>query len=293
MSSHDVKIQRIHSIRKKDKAAVNGYFYSLHRASGDTLQWVCEKRGTCNPRLHTIHDIVVKPADPDDISSNHTHGPDQSRIEMVKTYDKIKQQATESEMSTRLILSTGTKSLHPSSVVKLPEFASIKRTIRNHKNAYDEVCKTPTCAADVEIPSRFKVTISNEQLLLYDSGLGHHNRILPFSTPKMLSLQRECNNWYADGTFKIAPKHFFQLCIIYTERDGFVIPYVYALMTDKSQSSYDTVLKKLLEQEAALNPLSVILDFEKAAINAFEGNFIAVISCCFFHLSQNICIIQF
>ena len=48
MSSHDVKIQRIHSIRKKDKAAVNGYFYSLHRASGDTLQWVCEKRGTCS-----------------------------------------------------------------------------------------------------------------------------------------------------------------------------------------------------------------------------------------------------
>ena len=131
MSSHDVKIQRIHSIRKKDKAAVNGYFYSLHRASGDTLQWVCEKRGTCNARLHTIHDIVVKPADPDDISSTHTHGPDQSRIEMVKTYDKIKQQATESEMSTRLILSTGIKSLHPSSVVKLPEFASIKPWVFN------------------------------------------------------------------------------------------------------------------------------------------------------------------
>ena len=109
----------------------------------------------------------------------------------------------------------------------------------------------------------------------------------------MLSLLRECKNWYADGTFKIAPKHLFQLYTIHTEKDGFVIPYVYALMTDKSQSSYDTVLKKLLEQEAALNPLSVILDFEKAAINAFEGNFIAVISCCFFHLSPNICNVQF
>ena len=87
-------------------------------------------------------------------------------------------------------------------MVQKVENPCIKRTIRNHKNAYDEVCKTPTCAADVEIPSTFKVTISNEPFLLYDSGLGHRNRILIFSTPKMLSLLRECNNWYADGTFK-------------------------------------------------------------------------------------------
>ena len=31
-----------------------------------------------------------------------------------------------------------------------------------------------------------------------------------------------------------------------------------------------------------------MVDFEKAAINSFENNFIAVISGCFFHLSQNI-----
>ena len=31
-----------------------------------------------------------------------------------------------------------------------------------------------------------------------------------------------------------------------------------------------------------------MVDFEKAAINSFENNFNAVISGCFFHLSQNI-----
>ena len=31
-----------------------------------------------------------------------------------------------------------------------------------------------------------------------------------------------------------------------------------------------------------------MVDFEKAAINAFEEQFIAVISGCFFHFSQNI-----
>ena len=224
MSSEEVKIERIQSIRKKDKAAVNGFFYSLHHVSGDTLQWVCEKLGTCKARLHTIHDTVVKPVDPDDINTTHTHEPDQSRIEMLKAYSKIKEQAKESEMSTRSILSTGMQTLHPSSMVKLPQLASVKRTIRNHKNAYDEVFKTPTCAADVEIPSKFKVTISNESFLLYDSGVGDNNRILIFSTPKMLSILRDCNSWYADGTFKIGPKHLFQLYTIHAERDGFVIP---------------------------------------------------------------------
>ena len=78
--------------------------------------------------------------------------------------------------------------------------------------------KTPTCAADVKIPSKFKVTISNESFLLYDSGVGDNNRLLIFSTPKTLSILRDCNSWYADGAFKIAPKHLFQVYTIHAER---------------------------------------------------------------------------
>ena len=74
-------------------------------------------------------------------------------------------------MSTRSILSRGIQTLYPSTIVKLPQFASVTKTIRNHKNAYDEVLRTPTCAADMEIPSRFRVTISKESFLLYDLGL--------------------------------------------------------------------------------------------------------------------------
>ena len=42
-----------------------------------------------------------------------------------------------------------------------------------------------------------------------------------------------------------------------------------------------------MEQEPSINPSTVMLDFEIAAINAFEEIFIAFISCCFFQLSQN------
>ena len=88
-SSENLRIEKIKSIRQKEKVSINGFIYSLH-TSGDTLQWRCEKRGTCNARLHTDHDIVVKPDNPEAMLTSHTHGPDLARIEMLKGYSEIK-----------------------------------------------------------------------------------------------------------------------------------------------------------------------------------------------------------
>ena len=59
-------------------------------------------------------------------------------------------------------------------------------------------------------------------------------------------------------------------------------------MSNKLQSTYDELLKKLKEIEPDLDPSSIMVDFEKAQLNALEENFIAVVTGCFFHLSQNI-----
>ena len=70
--------------------------------------------------------------------------------------------------------------------------------------------------------------------------------------------------------------------------DGVIFPCIYALLPNKTEAIYDKLFKKLLEIEPLLNPLTIMVDFEKAAINALEENFISVITGCFFHLSQNI-----
>ena len=98
----------------------------------------------------------------------------------------------------------------------------------------------------------------------------------------------QCRHWYCDGTFKFVPDLFFQLYTIHPEKEGMVIPCVYALLLNKEESTYDSVFRKLLKIEPALNPFSVMVDFEKAAINALENNSISVISGCFFHLAQNV-----
>ena len=43
----------------------------------------------------------------------------------------------------------------------------------------------------------------------------------------------------------------------------------------------------LLELEPTLNPTSIMIDFEKAAMDSLENNFNASTSGCFFHLAQS------
>ena len=104
----------------------------------------------------------------------------------------------------------------------------------------------------------------------------------------MLSLLRDASNWFADGTFKVVPIQFFQLYTIHCEKDGYTIPCIYALLKDKRETTYNKLFNQLIELEPGLNPSNIMVDFEKVTLNALEGNFIAVISGCFFHLAQNV-----
>ena len=132
------------------------------------------------------------------------------------------------------------------------------------------------------------MSIKGEQFLLYDSEINETNRLLVFGTRKMLTILRDSSSWYADGTFKVVPSQFFQLYTIHCEKDGYIIPCVYALMTNKREVTYNKLFKNLIEIEPDLNPSHIMVDFEKASLNALEENFIAVVSGCFFHLSQSI-----
>ena len=127
-------IERIKSNKNKDKAFVMGYIYTLNRVTDGLSYWVCEKRGTCKARIHTREDIITKPVLISEIEQAHTHTPSQDRIQMLKDYRKMKDIASNSEQSTRGILSLVIEEMHPSTVNKLPKLESVKRTIRNYKS---------------------------------------------------------------------------------------------------------------------------------------------------------------
>ena len=79
-----------------------------------------------------------------------------------------------------------------------------------------------------------------------------------------------------------------KLYTIHAEKCTTVIPCIYAQLTNKSQATYKKLFTKILEINPELNPFLIMVDFEKASINAFEEKFLSVVSGSFFHLSQNI-----
>ena len=178
--------------------------------------------------------------------------------------------------------------MHPSTVSKLPQLESVKRTIRNYKSMIIENCGNPTCTAEIIIPEKYKNSLKGETFLLYDSGFGDQQRIIIYGTLKFIDFLRNCDSWFCDGTFRVVPDPFTQLYTIHAEKDGVIFPCIYALLPNKTEATYDRLFKKLLEIEPLLNPLRIMVDSEKAASNALEENFISVITGCFFHLSQNI-----
>ena len=57
----ELYIERIRSTKNKYKATFSGYIYTLNRIPGEVSYWVCEKRGICKARIHTINDVISKP----------------------------------------------------------------------------------------------------------------------------------------------------------------------------------------------------------------------------------------
>ena len=213
-----------------------GYIYTLNRVTDGLSYWVCEKRGTCKARIHTREDIITKPVLISEIEQAHTHTPSQDRIQMLKDYRKMKDIASNSEQSTRGILSLGIEEMHPSTVNKLPKLESVKRTIRNYKSMSIENCGSPTCAAEIVIPEKYKNSLKGEPFLLYDSGYGDQQRIVIYGTHKFLSLLRNCDSWFCDGTFSVVPDLFTQLYTIHAEMDGVIFPCIYALLPNLKRS---------------------------------------------------------
>ena len=66
-----------------------------------------------------------------------------------------------SEESTRLIFAYGFATMGDSSLAKLPNIDSIKRTIRKHKNGL-EVLSNPAHASEIQIQDKYKVTSKGE-----------------------------------------------------------------------------------------------------------------------------------
>ena len=130
-------------------------------------------------------------------------------------------------------------------------------------------------------------TADGRRFLLHDSGLDNEERFIMFGTNNNLDILREHRDWYADDTFKVAPRVFSQIYTIHAQVHAKVLPQVYVLMESRTEDAYRRMLTKLRSYN--LNPLIVMADYEKAAQNAFQHIFpSAQLNRCFFDLAQSV-----
>ena len=142
------------------------------------------------------------------------------------------------------------------------------------------------------MPSSLTITTRDEPFLQFDSGPGDH-RILIFASPNQLDILSGAEEILIDGTFKVTPTIFTQLYTIHGVYRNGVFPLVFALLSDKQQQTYQKLINELRRLCPSWSPKSVMVNFEKAAINAFEATFNSTtnpisISGCFFHLQKSI-----
>ncbi|CAF3954484.1 unnamed protein product, partial [Rotaria sp. Silwood1] len=68
-----------------------------------------------------------------------------------------------------------------------------------------------------------------------------------------------------------------------------ILPTVYVLLPGKKQRLYTTMLEEIKKLAPDFDPPNVMVDFERASMNAIKNLFpTAILSGCFFHLCQNV-----
>lgn len=297
--------------RGKDHLLHDGYRYVEDSKTSIKTTWNCAERRSfkCPARVHTSNGMVTLYKD------NHNHTPDVAKIVAKKIVTLIKESSLDSTATPQGIIAEQTAGISESISASLPSVRAMARTIQRNRQVVKFPLAVPMSSADLVIPDMYKLSLAKENFLLFDTG-ATRDRIIIFGTTRNLELMDNCENWYADGTFKVSPMIFQQVfkCVlfilkifnncanlidpflntfnqqlytIHAVRQNNVIPLVFALLPDKTEMSYTRMLEALKNLRPSLNPKSIMTDFERAAKNAFRKVFPnAEQAGCFFHFGQ-------
>ncbi|XP_040067534.1 uncharacterized protein LOC115321405 [Ixodes scapularis] len=102
-------------------------------------------------------------------------------------------------------------------------------------------------------------------------------------------VDRGASAWFCDGTFKVVPSLFYQLCTIHALKNGITVPMVYGLLTNKTVATHRRFFQAVIDNIGPCAAQTLYTDFEMAAINAARDTISEVqIQGCFFHLAQSV-----
>ena len=170
---------------------------------------------------------------------------------------------------------------------EVPVFDRIKSSLYEFRSS--KQVTVPKTSSAIEVPYVLSRTLTDKNFLFCSNV----RSVFAFCSITSIQLMGATPHWNSDGTFRTAPRLFYQSYSIHVWDEFSMKPTVYAALPNKSFETYDSLLTQLIvyaqHNGVSLAPTSILIDFEMAAYKAFSKNFpLASIKGCQFHFGQNI-----
>ena len=221
--------------------------------------------------------------------NEHTHAPSQTEVEVTKVKSRIKRKATTTLETPQQILGTELRNISEGAAASLPGISTLRRNIRKVRENFDTPPNPATREEIPELPEQYQLTVNGEQFMIFDSGIGDHERMFIFASELGLKFLAESEHWYADGTFKVSPELFFQLYTIHGQQRGSIFPCVFGLLPNKTEATYTRIFREVFGRVNQPVVTDILVDFKRGAINAIRNaNQDIEVKGCFYHLCSNV-----
>lgn len=266
-------------------AIYGNHEYWRHRVNQNgTIAWKCVKTVQFNCK----GTLITK--DQNAIGGNyqmHNHDGNVAVAFGRKAVAEMKQKVENIGTSTSMATSSVCTGLNDDILMALPKRLTIARSLQRHRVKVARKNKIDLPANPVD--DKFIMPATYLDMVLHDS-IDDGQRFIIFGCQELLDALARADVWLADGTFSVAPNLFFQLYSIHFQfGNGFNPAALYCLLPNKTGETYYRMISALKSLLPTANPSKIIVDFEKAAMVAFERGFPgATITGCYFHLCQSV-----
>jgi len=275
------------SSKSKETLIHCNYEYWKHRENANgTIVWRCVKfvKFHCKARLTTRDTRIITAQNPD-----HTHSGNVSTALARKAVSDMKTRSVELGATPSTSQAAVIENLSNHVQMALPKRTTLNRALNRHRAKVVRESQGGAVHPPLPTDRTFIMPDFCADLVLYDSGPGN-DRVMILGCNELLDGLARAEIWIADGTFSVVPSVFFQLYSIhFCFSEGMNPAGVYCLLPNKTADSYVAMLTALHGLIPAAAPVSILVDFERAAMTSFQAAYPqAAVRGCYFHLCQSV-----
>ena len=115
------------------------------------------------------------------------------------------------------------------------ELASLRQQSSGlHKRRAKKLPTVPNDFLERNITGEYSQTTCGMPFLRYDNK-SESNRIILLACDQTIKILADTDEWFMDGTFKVAPSQMLQMYTIHGRLDGHFLPCAYILMQTKER----------------------------------------------------------